>query len=285
MGCDLKNLIQKINNNKLRYLINFFLSVLFLSPLFWTLSTSLKKTSDITTFPPEWIPVNIVLDHYRTIFNFDGGIFTRYLFNSVTVTLFTVLFVTFISSLAGYAFSKLEIPFKNVFKFLILLTLMIPFHALLIPLYSLMNTFNLLDTHLALIIIYVTFQLPFGVFMMSNSFNAIHNSLRESAMLDGASEFQTYLKVFLPLGLPGLATTAVFSAYTTWNDFIIALVFTTSNDMRTLNVGLTNLAIGQYGTNWGLLSSGAVIAIIPIMLLYVFLQKYFVAGLTSGAVK
>ncbi len=281
----MKNLIQKIKNNKLRYLINFFLSVLFLSPLFWTLSTSLKKTSDITTFPPEWIPVNIVLDHYRTIFNFDGGIFTRYLFNSVTVTLFTVLFVTFISSLAGYAFSKLEIPFKNVFKFLILLTLMIPFHALLIPLYSLMNTFNLLDTHLALIIIYVTFQLPFGVFMMSNSFNAIHNSLRESAMLDGASEFQTYLKVFLPLGLPGLATTAVFSAYTTWNDFIIALVFTTSNDMRTLNVGLTNLAIGQYGTNWGLLSSGAVIAIIPIMILYVFLQKYFVAGLTSGAVK
>lgn len=281
----MNNLIEKIKNNKLRYLINFCLSILFLLPLFWTLSTSLKQTSEITSFPPEWIPANIVFDHYRIIFNFAGGIFTRYLFNSITITLFTVVFVTFISSLAGYGFSKLEIPFKNLFKFLILLTLMIPFHALLIPLYSLMNGFGLLDTHLALIIIYVTFQLPFGVFMMTNSFNAIHDSLRESAMLDGASEFQTFLKVFLPLGLPGLATTAVFSAYTTWNDFIIALVFTTSNDMRTLNVGLTNLAIGQYGTNWGLLSSGAVIAIIPIMLLYIFLQKYFVAGLTSGAIK
>ncbi|AGB41684.1 ABC-type sugar transport system, permease component [Halobacteroides halobius DSM 5150] len=281
----MNNLIRSIKKHKLQYLINIILVVAFLLPIGWTISTSLKPTNDITQLPPEWIPENITLNHYKKIFTFENGIFSTYFINSVLLTTLTVSLVVVISALAGYGFSKLDIPFGNLFKMLILLALMIPFQTLLVPLYSLIDDLGILNTRIALVFIYVTFFLPFGVFMMTNSFDSVPSSLRESALLDGANELETFLKVYLPLGLPGLATTAVYAAYRTWNDFIVALIFATSNELRPLNVGLSVLAVGKYGTSWGLLTAGVIISILPMMILYAFLQKYFVAGLTSGSVK
>ncbi|WP_228409566.1 carbohydrate ABC transporter permease [Radiobacillus deserti] len=201
------------------------------------------------------------------------------------MTVITIMAVVLISSLAGYGFSKLDIPFKHVFLTFILMAMMIPFHGLLIPLFSIIKGLGLLNTHAALVLIYVTFQLPFTVYMMKNSFDAIPTSLRESALIDGASEFRVFFKVILPLAWPGVATVAIFSAYTTWNDFVVALVFANSEGLQTLNLGLTNLAIGEYGTSWGLLSAGSIISILPIIVLFIFLQRYFISGLTTGAVK
>jgi multiple sugar transport system permease protein len=281
----LKGVTVNVKNHKALYLLNVVVMALFLLPFLWTLSTSLKEPRYITDYPPKWVPPSLSFEHYKAIWNVGNGAFTIYFMNSVIVTAFTAFFVVVMGALAGYGFAKLEIPFKRVIFLIILTALMVPFQSLLIPLFNLMSNLNLLNTHVALILIYVTFQLPFGVFMMTNAFEAIPTSLREAALMDGAGEFRTFVRVMLPVAWPGLATVAIFSAYTTWNDFIINLVFTTDEEMRTLNVGLTNLALGQYGTDWGLLTSGAVVSSIPIMLLFIFLQRYFIAGLTGGAVK
>lgn len=280
-----KAILVELKNSKFTYLINIIVTILFLLPFLWIVSTSLKIPSDITKYPPSWIPENLTFANYSNIFTLEGGRFITFLANSAILTICTVVAVTFIGALGAYGFSKLNIPFKNILLLLIMITLMIPFHGLLIPLFSIINNLNLMNTHLALVLIYVTFQLPFAIFMLKNSFDAIPSSLREAAMIDGASEFQNFFRISLPLIWPGLATVAIFSAYTTWNDFLIALVFANANDMRTLNVGLTNLAVGQYGTDWGLLSSGAIIGFLPIIILFLFLQRYFITGLTSGSVK
>jgi len=278
-------LISSIKENKLTYLANIMFTVIFMVPFLWAISTSLKLPQNITKLPPRWIPNILSFKNYHTIWNINDGIFSTYFMNSIIITACTVLLVVSISAFAGYGFSKLKIPFKSVFFIMILATLMVPFQALLIPLYSIMKNLGLLNTRMALIITYITFQLPFGVFMLTNSFNAIPDSIRESALIDGAGEIRTFFKVLLPLIFPGIATVAIYAAYTTWNDFIIALVLTTSNEIRTLTVGLNNLAVGDYGTSWGLLTSGSIVSFIPMILLYVFLQRYFISGLTSGAVK
>lgn len=275
----------EFKKNYLSYIVNIIISIIFLLPFLWVISTSFKLPADIATYPPEWIPRNITFQNYRDIFTINNGVFSQYFLNSLRVTIATILAIVVISSLAGYAFSKLDLPFNNIFLLLILMAMMIPFHGLLIPLFSIMQRLSLLNTHAALVLIYVTFQLPFTVFMMKNSYDAIPNSIRESALIDGASEFTTYLKIFTPLTWPGLATITVYSAYTTWNDFIISLIFANDNALQTLNVGLTNLAVGTYGTRWGILSAGAIVSFIPMILLFAFLQKYFISGLTSGAVK
>lgn len=281
----MKETMIKVKNNKFKYMINIFLVGIFILPFLWTLSTSLKSPVNINSYPPKWIPSSLTFQHYQTLWSFQDGIFSKYFFNSVSLTILTIICVVLISSLAGYGFSKLKLPFNGLFFLLILSSLMIPFHSLLIPLYSIMIDLKILNTHLALVILYTTFQMPFGVYMMKNSFDTIPNSLREAALIDGSSEFQTFCRVMLPLVWPGMATVAIFSAYTTWNDFIIALVFGTTDNIKTLNVGLTNLAVGDYGTNWGILSSGAIISFIPIIVLFIFLQRYFINGLTSGSIK
>lgn len=278
-------MLRGFREHKALYLINTLVAVLFLLPFLWTLSTSLKKPEDIVSYPPKWIPPAFTLEHYRAIWSAGNGAFVDYFANSVILTVFTAAFVVVVGALAGYGFAKLDIPFRGVIFVLILTALMVPFHTLLIPLFSLMRTLNLLNTHAALILIYTTFQLPFAVFMMTNAFEAVPSALREAALTDGSNEFGTFFRIMLPIAWPGLATVAIFSAYTTWNDFIVNLVFTTSEDMRTLNVGLTNFAIGQYQTDWGLLTSGAMVSSLPIMILFIFLQRYFISGLTGGAVK
>jgi multiple sugar transport system permease protein len=270
---------------KFWYVLNIALSLFFLSPILWALSTSLKPTGDITKFPPRWIPETFSWEHYKTIWEYNQHIFSTYFLNSVTLTVFTVLLNVLISASAAYGLSKLDIPFKKIVLVLILATMMVPFQSLLIPLYTTMKDFGLLNTRIALIIIYITFHLPVAVYIMINSFDAIPGSLREAAQLDGARETQIFFRMMLPLVWPGLATVTIYTAYTTWNDYIIALVFTSGDAMRTINVGLTNMALGIYGTDWGLLTSGSTISFLPMILLFAFLQRYFINGLTSGSVK
>jgi multiple sugar transport system permease protein len=277
--------LDQFMKNKFVYIANATLTLLFLLPFVWTISTSLKKSKDIIKYPPEWVPSDVTFEHYNAIWHMNNNSFQNYLLNTVILTTLAVLIIVLIGGLAGYGFSKLTIPFKKLFLLLILTALMIPFHTLLIPLFTMMKNLNLLNTHIALIIIYVTFHLPVAVFMMVNSFDAIPDAIRESALMDGAGEFRIFSKLMIPLAWPGLATVAIYSAYTTWNDYIVALVFTTTDDMRTLNIGLTNMAIGQYGNDWGLLTAGSIINFLPMIILFIFLQRFFISGLANGAVK
>lgn len=271
--------------NKAWYLVNLVLACLFLSPLVWAVSTSLKPSSQIVEMPPRWIPESVTFEHYRAIWAAGGNIFVTYFSNSIVLTVLTVIANVGVSTLAAFALSKLQVPCKKVVLVLILSTMMVPFQSLLIPLHSIMQDFNLLNTRMALVIIYVTFHLPVAVYIMINTFDTIPDSLRESAQMDGASEPVIFFRIMLPMVWPGLATAAIYSAYTTWNDYIVSLVFTSGDSMRTLNVGLTNMALGIYGTDWGILTAGAVISFIPMVLLFAFLQRFFISGLTSGSVK
>ena len=196
-----------------------------------------------------------------------------------------MIFVAAISLMAGYAFSKMKIKGKKFLMMLIIAALMIPFQTLMIPLYSIMSGLHLTNTRLAMILIYATFQTPFAVYMMKNAFDMIPNELREAAKIDGAGEGKIFWRVMLPITWSSIATIFIYSAYTTWNDYLIAVVFANNDAIKTFNVGLTNMAIGQYGTEWGLLTAGSLIGLLPIMILFVFMQKYFIKGMLGGAVK
>lgn len=267
------------------YLVHLVLVSLFLVPLLWSVSTSLKTPREIMVYPPVLAPTNPTFEHYVEIWTARDGIFRRYFLNSVIVTAGAAALVAVVSTLAGYGFAILSFKFKNLLFVLIISAILIPFQALLVPLFQLMRDLALLNTYAGLIIIYATFQLPFGIFMMRNAFSTVPLSLRESAMLDGASEFRVLRSVMLPLVLPGIMTTIIYSLYVTWNEFLIALVFTTQEDMKLLTVGLRQLAVGRYTTNWEYLTAGSIISFIPIMIVFVFLQRYFIRGVTGGAVK
>jgi len=261
-----------------RIVTNSILAIIMLLPIYWTLITSLKGKQEIYEQPPSFFPKAVSLDNFKEILLRNDGVFLTYLKNSILTTIITMIFVAAISLMAGYAFSKMKIKGK---KFLMMLIIA----ALMIPLYSIMSGLHLTNTRLAMILIYATFQTPFAVYMMKNAFDMIPNELREAAKIDGAGEGKIFWRVMLPITWSSIATIFIYSAYTTWNDYLIAVVFANNDAIKTFNVGLTNMAIGQYGTEWGLLTAGSLIGLLPIMILFVFMQKYFIKGMLGGAVK
>ena len=215
----------------------------------------------------------------------NDGVFLTYLKNSIVTTVVTMIVVAIVSLLAGYAFSKLKVAGGRIWMLLIIAALMIPFQTLMIPLYSIMANLHLTNTRLSMILIYATFQTPFAVYMMKNAFDMIPDGLRDAAKIDGAGEMTVFWRVMMPTTWSSIATIFIYSAYTTWNDYLIAVVFANNEAIKTFNVGLTNMAIGQYGTEWGLLTAGSLIGLAPIMVLFVFLQMYFIKGMLGGAIK
>lgn len=268
-----------------KIITNIMLSLFMLLPLYWTFITALKDKKEIYVQPPSLFPDNPVFENFQEILQRNDGVFLMYLKNSIITTILTMICVAVISLFAGYAFSKLKVKGKKIWMLLIIAALMIPFQTLMIPLYSIMSNLHLTNTRISMVLIYMTFQTPFAVYMMKNAFDMIPNELREVAQIDGAGELKVFFKVMLPTTWSSLATIFIYSAYTTWNDYLIAVVFANNESIKTFNVGLTNMAIGQYGTEWGLLTAGSIIGLAPIMILFIFLQKYFIKGMLGGAIK
>lgn len=264
---------------------NIILSILFMLPLYWAAATSLKGKGEIYQVPPTLVPHIPSLENYVKIFTLENGIYLRYFMNSVMITICSILCTAVVSIAAGYGLSKLKLRGGKIMLACILAAIMIPFQTLLTPLYTIMAKLGLLNTRASLVLIYTTFHTPFCIYMMKNAFDTIPDGLLESAKLDGAGNLRIFLRICLPLTWSSVATIAVYSAYTTWNDYLIALVFANSNTIKTFNVGLTNLAIGYYGTDWGVLTAGSLMGMLPIMLMFLFLQKYFIRGMMSGALK
>lgn len=264
---------------------NIILSILFMLPLYWAAATSLKGKGEIYQVPPTLVPHIPSLENYVKIFTLENGIYLRYFMNSVMITICSILCTAVVSIAAGYGLSKLKLRGGKIMLACILAAIMIPFQTLLTPLYTTMAKLGLLNTRASLVLIYTTFHTPFCIYMMKNAFDTIPDGLLESAKLDGAGNLRIFLRICLPLTWSSVATIAVYSAYTTWNDYLIALVFANSNTIKTFNVGLTNLAIGYYGTDWGVLTAGSLMGMLPIMLMFLFLQKYFIRGMMSGALK
>jgi multiple sugar transport system permease protein len=259
-------------------------ALVFLVPLAWAVLRSFLPEHLVTQAPS-----GSDFSHLTTA-NYSGLISTndilRYAANSLVVAVATGLLTAVIATMAGYGFARFRFRGSGVVFALVLVTMMIPFQALLTPLFLEMHSLGLTNNLAGLALFYTTFNLPFGVFVMRNTFLQIPWELSEAAAVDGASATRTLLSVLRPLIVPGIATTVLYAFLFSWTEFVGALTFITSNNLFTLPLALLNMEYGSVGqVNFGYLEAGAVIAMVPCVLLYIGLQRFYIRGLTSGVVK
>ncbi len=268
------------------YAVLVVLALLFLFPIFWSFLNSLKLPAEALAVPPTYLPTRIVLDNYIELTTYGKIGVAQHVYNSAVVALITVVGSIVLSTLGGYGFARFNFPGKNVLFILVLSTLMIPFQSILIPLFVMLVQVDLHDTLFGLALVYITFQLPFGIFLMRNSFLAVPQEIEESALLDGCSSLSVLYRLMLRLVLPGIVTVAIYAFINSWNEFLAALIFMSDQDKFTLPVFLTMVRSGLWGTiDWGALQAGVIISIIPSLGIFLALQRYYMDGLMGGAVK
>jgi multiple sugar transport system permease protein len=261
------------------------LAALFVFPVLWSLFTSLMPAAEASTSPPTYWPSRLTLENYLRLASYGDGIL-HYVWNSTAVAALTVSWTVVLATLAGYGFSRFHFPGRNVLFVGILATLMIPFQSILTPLFVLLRTLHLQNTLAGLALVYTTFQLPFSVFMMRNSFDAIPREIEEAAMLDGCSPVKLLLRVMLRLVSPGVVTVALFAFFASWNELLAALILQTDAGKFTLPVMLLNARSGSLGSiNWGVMQAGISVGMLPCAVLFLLMQRYYISGLIAGAVK
>ena len=260
---------------------------LFVFPLYLTVAQSLKPPIEAAATPPTLFPHGLSLQNYANLNGFGGSLsIGEHVLNSLLVALGTSVGTVLLATLAGYGFARLRFPGSGLLFLAMLAAFMIPFQAVITPLYVVLHVIGLSNSLVGLTLVYITFQLPFGLFLMRNSFAALPSDLEESAQLDGCSLLATLWRVMLPLAVPGVVTTALFSFFASWNEFFAALILITDQSKFTLPVTLSILQTGQLGTiDWGVLEAGVVLSAAPCLVLFLLLQRYYVGGLLSGAVK
>jgi len=254
--------------------------VVMIFPFIWMVLTSIRDQN--TVFGGSFIPTSINFHGYATAWTSIG--FPLHFWNSLWITTVTVLGVSLLAALSGYAFAKLDFPLKNVLYLLLLTTLMMPATALIIPLYLELKAFGLLDNQLGLLILYISSSAPFSMFLMRAFFETLPDALVEAARVDGAGELRIFWQVLLTLARPGIATVVIFQFLQTWNEFLMANTILQNPDRLPLQPVLFSL-MGQYATDWPALTAGLTLSIIPVVVVYVRMQNQFVAGMTLGAVK
>jgi ABC-type glycerol-3-phosphate transport system permease component len=250
-------------------------------PLLWMISVSFKPDNEPFAIPARLWPENPTLSNYAGAFEPE---FRRYFLNSAIVSISTILISVTAGLLAAYSLSRFRVRGFGLVLLFIITAQVAPAATIIIPLFQIVKTFDLLNTYVALVSAYVTITLPVATWMLLGFIRSIPRELEEAAMCDGATRFQAFRLVVVPLARPGIAATAVWLAVVVWQEFLFALSLTTSRNMRTVSVGMSDF-IGQYGIRYGDLMASAVAVSIPVMVLFFFLQRYFVAGLTAGAVK
>ena len=261
------------------------LAIAFVAPLIWTFMSSLKAPAEANQSPPTYYPHQVSLDNYRTLLHFGAGLWT-YLGNSLIVSTVTVVVTVVVSVLAGYGFARYRFRGKNAVFAVILAILMVPYPSILIALYLLLSKVGLQNSLVGLSLVLVVFQLPFSVYMMRNSFEAFPAELVEAALVDGASEFTAMRRIVLPGVVPGIVTIGLFSFLTSWNEFLAPLIFLNDGSKFTLPVMLVNVRSGAFGTiDYGALQAGIVVAMVPCIVLFMALQRFYISGLVAGAVK
>jgi multiple sugar transport system permease protein len=262
------------------------LAVLFLYPLVVMLSMALKGPLEQSQIPPTLLPHVPTLGNFTHLASVQGLNVFGNLLNSVLVTLSATVLTVIVATLAGYALARARFPGSNIVFFAILATFMIPFQAIITPLFMVMKTLGLDNSLVGLTIVYVTFNLPFGLFIMRNSFAAVPGTLEEAALVDGCGILQALRHIMLPIVAPGVITTALLTFFASWNEFFAALILITDQSKFTLPVTLTLVTSGQFGTvNWGALEAGVALTIVPCLVIYLLLQRYYVSGMLNGALK
>jgi len=273
-----------------RTLLLFYL-VFTLLPIIWLFFSTIQTQASLLRVPPRIIPDSITFTNYVDIFkpaafgeNSGQSTFVLALRNSVIVSLGTTAVAMVFGTAAAYAFARFNIPRKRTILLVVLGSQLLPPISIIIPLFRMFKSAALLDTLWALILAYSTFSLPFVVWIMVGYFQSVPKELEEAARIDGASRFQAFMRVALPLAAPGLAATAVFTLLNAWDEFFFALIFTSTYAAKTVPIALAEF-IGRHSVNWGMLVTGGFIASLPPIVLSLAFYRYIVSGLAAGGLK
>jgi multiple sugar transport system permease protein len=262
------------------------LSTIMILPILFSVLASLKTTAEAAAVPPTYLPNALSLDSYARLWTYQAGLL-HYVGNSLGTALLTILLALGLTIPAGYALGRFPIPGKELLFVFLLMALIIPYQALLTPMFLMFVQFKLTNSIVGLAILHTTIQFPFSLYIMRNSFEAVPNELEEAALIDGGGPWQVLTKVFIPALVPAIVTVALFAFITSWNELLGSLVINSKESAFTLPVILatarTVTSLG--GTDWGMLQAGVTISIIPCIGVYLLLQKYYVSGLLSGALK
>lgn len=253
-----------------------------LFPLVWVLLTSIKTLTETYLIPPAWIPRRPTLANYAYIWGIES--FWHLILNSIVVAGAATVLSLIVAGLAGYGFSRFTFRGKRTLMMFALATQMFPGIVLVIPYFKIASVVGLFNTRAALIIAYISFVLPFAVWMLKGVFDAVPHDLDEACLIDGTSRLGALLRVVLPVSLPGMAATGLYCFLVAWNEYLFAVVLTSTPDMQVVSVGIASM-IGQFRVQWNNMMAGAVLASIPTVFVFAFLERFFVSGLSGGAVK
>ncbi|MDR0374899.1 MAG: carbohydrate ABC transporter permease [Treponema sp.] len=280
-------MIQRKKKNKGFAIRVFFIYVLLaiiafsmLIPFVWMLSSSLKLNKDVFMFPMKWIPEHPRWQNYSDIWTkIPLGVF---ILNTVKLSVIVTFLQLLSSSFAAYAFAKLRFPARRGLFLGYIATIAVPWQAYMVPQFILMRSMGLNNTHLAIICLQAFSA--FGVFMMKQFYESIPDELREAAWIDGLSEYGIWLKIMLPLSKPALSTLTIITFVNTWNDFLGPMIYLTRTELKTIQIGL-RMFISQYSSEYGLIMAASVVALIPVLAIFLSLQRYFVQGVASTGLK
>jgi multiple sugar transport system permease protein len=264
----------------LTYLIIAVVTLVMLLPFAWMLSASLKLSRDVFIFPIQWIPSEPRWQNYVDIWTKVP--LAQFIYNTSKLTIIVTVLQLLTSSFAAYAFAKLHFPYKNTLFLGYLATIAMPWQVYMVPQFLLMREFGLNNTHLALICLQAF--TAFGVFLMRQFYMSIPTELCEAARIDGMNEYQIWARIMLPLSKPALSTLVIFTFVTTWNDFLGPMIYLTKTELKTIQIGL-RMFISQYSAEYGLIMAASVVALIPVLIVFLSLQRFFVEGVASSGLK
>lgn len=280
-------MIRKIGKTFATHFILITISILSIFPFLWLISTALKGNSEnIFQYPPVFIPQHATLDNFIGVWKEIP--FMGYFWNSVIVAVFTVILNLVFSALAAYPLARMEFKGKKTAFYLILATIMVPFQAIMLPIYLIVLKLNMVDSvndfmgYLGLILPFAVNA--FGIFLMRQAFMAIPKEMEEAAFVDGCNVFQIWYKILIPMVTPTLAVLAIFTFIGSWGEFLWPSIVLTKKTLYTLPVGINDLQ-GMFSSNWRYIAAGSIISIIPILVFFIAMQKYFISGQNEGAVK
>ncbi|WP_129115910.1 carbohydrate ABC transporter permease [Halegenticoccus tardaugens] len=256
--------------------------VFFLFPVLWVISMSLRQPGEVLSYPVQFFPRDMTFQPYVDVL--EDSDMLLWVVNSIKIAVLEVIGILLVTVPGAYAFSRFDFRGKKPVLFGVLLFQMISPVVIVIPLYNMMAKLDLLDTHSGLILLYIGLQVPFSIWLLKSYFDTIPAGLDEAARVDGCSRLQTLIYVLLPSLAPGIAVVAIFNFVFSWAEFVMAFTVLGESDLYTVSIGLFSFQ-GQYSTDWRVIAAASVIAMVPILIMFVGLQRYFVKGLVEGAVK
>lgn len=251
-------------------------------PVVWMIASSFKSNTEVFAYPPQLITESFSAMAYQVVLTNPEKV--RFFINSYLISILVTIFTLVVGILAGYSFSRYTFRFKRPLNMLIISVQAVPPITLLIPYFSLIVTLKLHNTYAALVLTYMVFTLPYAILMMTGYFNTLPKELDEAVMMDGGSRVVALWRVLVPIALPGIVATGIYTFMQAWNEFLFALTLTKTMDMRTVPVGIQML-MGQHSYEWNEMMAMSVLGCLPVLLLYLFFQRYFLAGMTAGSVK